>query len=135
MGDQKFIGKWQEKLVNLGATNDENFWADEPNFLQVLRLVNNVRTLCRPVGITGEDNALPVGKWLTNGVPGFTPHDDRVSCGVALEELEVLREIPGQATFFADDPLRGHGNNGGEFESLFQEMNWMSLAGGWGLFV
>lgn len=101
----------------MGSSNDEDMVGDELQIAEVLRGVNDISPFSLPVLISREHNALPLGERFADGVPGFSAHDDGVTCGVASEEFEVFGEMPREASVLSYNSVGGHGDDSSEFHN------------------
>lgn len=121
VGDEEGVEVVQEDGVDLGTADDEDVGVLKIEFGEVARRVNDVDALCRPIGIAGEDDVLAIGQGAPDGFVGFAAHDDGVAAGGALEEFEVLGELPRKVATPADDAVGGHRDDAGELDAVHTE--------------
>ena len=112
-GQIEFGAGGEEFLIKSSAADDEDFWGIGTGGGKVGKGANESDSVTRGEGGT-EDDVLASGKRSADGFEGGAAHEDGVTEGGALEELEVFGEVPRKGAVATDDAVGGHGDDGGE---------------------
>ncbi len=83
--------------------------------------------------VPGYHDVEPTRQRPADGGEGLASHDQRLGLGHALEELEVLGQVPGQLVVDADHAVARHGgNHRHRHQGLVFHTATSALIGGWG---
>ena len=113
VGDEEFVEQGEEKLVDLRAADDEDLVESELG--EIIGVVDDGDAFVRPIRITGEDDILSLRERSADGVKRGATHEDGVAAGGFFEELQILREMPGEIAVATDGAVWIVGDNGDEF--------------------
>ena len=117
VGQIEFGAGGEEFLIKSSTADDEDFWGIGTGGGKVGKGANEGDSITRGEGGT-EDDVLASGKRSADGFEGGAAHEDGVTEGGALEELEVFGEVPGEGAVATDDAVGGHGDDGGEMRGV-----------------
>ena len=77
-------------------------------------LTRGLAAIRMPVGIAGQHDVPPPGKWAGQAVECAAAHNHDRSHGEALEAPQVYGDVPGEPAVAADDAICRAGHNKGD---------------------
>src|SRR6478752_2253 len=112
LGHEEAGGIRHRLAVDLSPADDEDLLGVGDERERVGERVRDLDAGRGPVALPGHDDAAPTGQ-RAHRVEGAPAHHHRVAHRRALEELQVLREVPRHGQAVADDPVAPDGDDHG----------------------